>query len=91
MEKRVVLKIYGKVQGVFFRSSSLKKAKELGLSGWVMNESDGAVRIVAEGEVVDLKKLIEWCQNSGSKYAKVEKMDVQWLEATGELGGFIVR
>ena len=59
MKKQTVLKIYGRVQGVFFRDSSRRKAKELGLSGWVRNEPDGTVQIVAEGEEKSLKKLIE--------------------------------
>ena len=60
--KHVNIKIYGKVQGVFFRDSSQRKAKELNLSGWVRNELDGTVQIVAEGEEKNLKELIEWCR-----------------------------
>lgn len=89
MQKRVVLKIYGKVQGVFFRDSGLRKARELGLSGWVRNDSDGIVVIVAEGEEVDLEKLIDWCKD-GPEHAQVEKVDVEWLEATGKFDDFIV-
>jgi acylphosphatase len=69
MRKRVGLKIYGKVQGVFFRDSSQRKAKELDLSGWIKNEPDGTVRITAEGEEKDLKELIEWCRAGGIEYA----------------------
>lgn len=49
MKKRIVLKIYGRVQGVFFRDSTKRKAEELDLLGWVRNEAGGAVQIVAEG------------------------------------------
>ncbi len=90
MRRQVVLKIYGSVQGVFFRDSSWKKARELGLSGWVRNESDGIVRIVAEGEEKNLQELAEWCKG-GPKHAKVEKMDVRWFEATGGFDDFIVK
>ena len=75
MQKQIVLKIYGKVQGVFFRDSSKKKARELNLSGWVRNESDGTVVIVAEGEEKNLKELIEWCKN-GPNHARVDKVEV---------------
>lgn len=44
------MKIFGRVQGVFFRDFVQRKAKELNLSGWVENEPDGTVQIVAEGE-----------------------------------------
>lgn len=91
MKKQVVLKIYGKVQGVFFRDSTERKAKELNLSGWVKNEPDGTVRIVAEGEEKDLKELIEWCRAGGAKYARVEKVDIEWLEPSYEFNNFIVK
>jgi acylphosphatase len=89
MQKQTVLKIYGKVQGVCFRDSSQEKAKELNLSGWVRNEPDGTVIIVAEGEEKDLEELIEWCKN-GPNYTKVEKVDVKWTESTS-LDGFVVK
>ena len=90
MKKQIVLKIYGRVQGVFFRDSSRKKAKELNLKGWVQNEPDGTVQIVAEGEEENLKELIEWCQNESDR-GKVEKVNTEWLEPTGRFGDFIVK
>jgi len=33
--------VSGRVQGVFFRESTRKRAQELGLAGWVKNLSDG--------------------------------------------------
>ncbi|MCD4810172.1 MAG: acylphosphatase, partial [Methanosarcinales archaeon] len=38
---RVHLIVSGRVQGVFFRHNTMKKAVELGLKGWVMNLPDG--------------------------------------------------
>lgn len=83
------LKIYGEVQGVFYRTQTKQKANELGLSGWVRNEPDGTVEIVAEGEEENLKKLIDFCYNVPS--ARVEKIDVGWEEARGECGEFKIR
>lgn len=90
MQKQIILKIFGKVQGVFFRDSSQKRAKELNLSGYVQNEPDGTVLIVAEGEEKGLKEFIEWCQNWSSDYGKVDKVDREWLPATGQLSDFII-
>lgn len=90
MQKQITLKIYGKVQGVFFRDSSRKKARELGLSGWVRNEPDGTVAIVVEGEEKSLKGLIAWCKG-GHAYAKVEKVDVGWFLPTGKFVDFVVK
>lgn len=91
MKKRVGLKIYGKVQGVFFRDSTQRKAKELNLSGWVRNEPDGTVQIVAEGEEKDLKELIEWCRAGGAEYTRVDKVNIEWLEPSGQFNNFIVK
>ena len=59
MKKRTDLKIYGKVQGVFFRDTARIEAEKLGLTGFVRNTPDGTVEIVAEGEDKNLKKFIE--------------------------------
>lgn len=91
MGKQVVLKVYGRVQGVVFRNSTKSKADELGLAGWVKNEDDGTVKIVAEGEENNLEKLIEWCKAGGSRFAKVEKVDVEWLTHSGEFNNFVIK
>ena len=90
MRKRTVLKIYGKVQGVFFRDSSRIEAKKLNLSGWVKNTTDGTVEIVAEGEDNDLKKFVEWCKY-GPDHAEVEKVDVKWLDSAGQFSDFLIK
>jgi len=90
VRKQINLKIYGKVQGVFFRDSSRAEAKELNLSGWAKNKTDGTVEMVAEGEDKNLKKFIEWCKY-GPDHAEVEKVDVEWLEPTSQFSDFIVK
>jgi len=87
MIKRASLKIYGRVHGVFYRDSARRKAKKLGLVGWVRNEPDKTVKIIAEGEEKNLKKFIEWCYN-GTILARVEKAEVEWEEAEGEFERF---
>ena len=90
MKKQVILKIYGRVQMVLFRDSTRRQAKKLGLVGWVMNESDNTVKAVAEGEEEQLKELIKWCYN-GPMLARVEKIDIDWQEATGQFKKFEIR
>jgi len=90
MIKRIELKVYGRVQMVLYRDSTRRQAKKLGLAGWVMNNSDGTVQVVAEGEEEDLKKLIKWCYN-GPMLAKVEKIDIDWQEATGQFNKFEIK
>jgi len=89
MRKRTFVKIYGKVQGVFFRDSSRAEALGLNLSGWAKNVTDGTVEIEAEGEDKDLIKFIEWCKY-GPDHAEVEKVNIKWIEPKGEFEGFII-
>ena len=89
MRKRTFLKIYGKVQGVFFRDSSRAEAKELDLCGWAKNQTDGTVEIMAEGEDKDLIKFIEWCKY-GPDHAEVEKVDIKWSKFTGQFDDFFI-
>lgn len=77
MKKRLCIYVYGKVQGVLFRSQTREKALELGLSGYAKNLTNGSVEIVAEGEERDLKELAKWCYN-GPKGAEVDKADLKW-------------
>ena len=74
--KHYCIKVYGKVQGVFFRDSTRKKAGELALTGFVRNEPDGSVYIEVEGEDIELEKFVSWC-NAGPSNAKVEHVEIR--------------
>lgn len=50
----------GKVQGVFFRDSTRKKAIELSLSGWVCNLNDGRVEVLVCGSEENIAQLAKW-------------------------------
>lgn len=77
----------GKVQGVFFRANTLRKAVELGLTGWVKNLGDGSVEAVFEGEKEHVDAAIEWCRDS-QPHARVTDMDLKWEAHKGEYAGF---
>ena len=47
---RVRVVVHGHVQGVFFRDSVRRTARERGVAGWVRNRRDGTVEAVFEGE-----------------------------------------
>jgi acylphosphatase len=68
--------VSGKVQGVFYRASTVEKALELGLKGFAQNLPDGRVLIEAEGDLVTLQKLVEWCKKGPSR-AVVTGVDVK--------------
>ncbi len=69
----IQLKITGKVQGVFYRDSTRRKAKELGISGWVRNEPDRSVTIRASGPASALAQLESWCA-TGPEHAVVKEV-----------------
>jgi acylphosphatase len=85
--KQVHLHVRGRVQGVYFRASTQREAKRLGLTGWVKNRPDGAVEILAEGEEEGLREIIAWAQK-GPSAARVERVDVRWRGYVGELSDF---
>jgi len=73
--KTVEIHITGKVQGVGYRYSALYKATELGIQGYVKNNYDSTVTIVAEGEEEKLDEFVKWCHN-GPSHAIVESVTV---------------
>jgi acylphosphatase len=87
MKERIHIKIYGLVQGVFFRIETKKIADKLGLTGWVRNMQDNTVGIVAEGPEEKLLKLKEWCE-TGPEHSTVEKIETKIKPATNEFEGF---
>ncbi|HEC95565.1 MAG TPA: acylphosphatase [Euryarchaeota archaeon] len=87
--KQVHIFVSGRVQGVFYRANTRKKAKELGIKGWVRNLYDGRVEITAEGKEEDLKKFIEWCKK-GPELAFVENIKVEWKDYKGNYKDFSV-
>jgi acylphosphatase len=87
---RVHLKISGRVQGVYFRASTVEQARRLGVTGWVMNCRDSSVEVVAEGAREQLEKLISWCR-SGPPGAQVKEISVEWEDAREEFQGFFIK
>ena len=81
--------VHGRVQGVFFRDSTRRRASELGVSGWVCNRSDGAVEAVFEGAPDAVSSMVDWARR-GPRGADVERVDEQAESAEG-LTGFEVR
>lgn len=52
--------VEGEVQGVGFRYSAQRRARVLGLCGWVRNMADGSVEVWAEGDQESLEDLLDW-------------------------------
>ncbi len=74
--KHYNIRIYGRVQGVFFRDSAKKTARYLGVKGFVKNMPDGSVYIEAEGGSEQLSEFVVWCRK-GPATAHVNDVEVK--------------
>ena len=86
-KKRVHVFASGKVQGVYYRDSTKREAKSLGLSGWVRNLSDKRVEALIEGDSQKVDALLSFMRE-GPKYARVEGLEVEVDEHRGEFDSF---
>jgi acylphosphatase len=87
---RIRLVVKGRVQGVYFRASTVQQARHLGLTGWVMNRDDGSVEIVAEGRSESIEELIAWCRQ-GPPGARIDEVDLQRQNFRGEFNEFRIK
>lgn len=84
---RLHAKVYGIVQGVGFRYFVKREAKKLGIKGWVKNNIDGSVEVLAEGEREALESLLSLL-HKGPAFAVVKGVDYCWEEPKGEFFDF---
>jgi acylphosphatase len=82
--------VSGRVQGVFFRSETQHEARRHGVTGWVRNLPDERVEAVFEGEVEDVKRLLEFCRR-GPPGARVTRTEVNWEDYSGNFKDFDIR
>jgi acylphosphatase len=87
IRRRVVVR--GFVQGVFFRDSTRRLARQHGVSGWIANRADGAVEAVFEGDEEAVERLVEFSRR-GPRGAHVESVEISDEEPEG-LRSFAVR
>ena len=87
MKVRAHLFVSGKVQGVYFRQSTLIEAQSLGVTGWVRNLMDGRVEAVFEGEEHAVKMIVNYCRQ-GPSAARVTNLDVRFEPFKGEFPSF---
>ncbi len=86
VRRRVV--VHGRVQGVFFRDTTRRLARQHGVAGWVRNNWDGTVEAVFEGDPDAVERLVQFCHD-GPRGAHVERVDV-FEERPEPLQGFEV-
>ncbi len=87
MKTKAHLLVFGKVQGVFYRSSAQQEAHRLGLRGWVRNLPSGEVESEVEGEEAEVEEFIAWCRQGPSK-SLVSRVDVDKSPYQGSYTAF---
>lgn len=88
--KEMRFTVHGKVQGVWFRAWTRDAAREMGVSGWVRNMSDGNVEGVAQGDEPLLKKFLTRLHD-GPPLARVTAVDTEWSDIDAPGNGFDIR
>lgn len=81
--------ISGKVQGVGYRAFIQEAATNLGLVGYVKNETSGNVFVLAQGLPDVLKEFVEYL-NEGSSLSWVESVGIDWRSASKTYAEFSI-
>ncbi len=85
--RRLTAYVSGTVQKTGYRAQVLIMASALGLNGYVQNLPDGRVKVIAEGEEVDLERFLNALKIRDS-LIDVQSIEAQYSAATGEYVGF---
>ena len=88
-QQRFDVRFTGRVQGVFFRATAEKIAREYAVGGWVANEPDGSVRMVAEGEPQEVERFLDALR--GAKRDNISDVNITRSDATGGFDSFTIR
>ncbi len=90
MTEAIEARVYGKVQGVWFRKHTKMQADRLGLTGIVRNEPDGSVYVEAEGPEEQIRIFKDWL-HQGSPLSRVERVDFRRTGPKGYKSFEIIR
>ncbi len=88
--KELAIEVVGRVQGVTFRRFVKAQAEKIGLVGYVRNQPDGSVFIVAQGMREQLDELLELVQK-GPMFAHVDGVSYFWREISTDYTGFEIK
>jgi acylphosphatase len=89
MKSSAYIRVLGRVQGVGYRYFSLRKAKLLGLKGYVRNCADGSVELRVEGErdiITQFKEILK----EGPRFSAVKAVELQFGDYQAKYNNFSV-
>jgi acylphosphatase len=81
--KRVRVTVSGRVQGVFFRATCARLARDAGLGGYVRNLPDGRLEAAFEGDELAVDALVDWCRR-GPDLAQVDSVEAVPEDPAGD-------
>lgn len=84
-ERRQVI-YHGRVQGVGFRFTCRHIAEGHAVTGFVQNVDDGTVKLVAEGQPLELDRYLAAIAHQMGR--NIQRADVSTSAATGEFSSF---
>ncbi|MCK9507088.1 MAG: acylphosphatase [Pigmentiphaga sp.] len=76
----LLIRVTGKVQGVGFRFSTLRRAHSVGATGWVRNNEDGSVEALVQGNPEQVDHMLEWMRQ-GPPGARVDTIEHETLQS----------
>jgi acylphosphatase len=82
--------VRGLVQGVGFRLWAQRRARALGISGYVRNLDDGSVEVVGEGPQETLEQFLVVLRR-GPESAEVRSVKVHWETGASRSDRFEIR
>ncbi len=82
--------ISGRVQNVWFRDSTCRRARELGIGGWVRNLDDGRVEATFEGDADRVAQALDFVRQ-GPPQARVGDVDITETSISEAVPTFSIR
>ncbi|MEM2124481.1 MAG: acylphosphatase [Methanolinea sp.] len=89
--REVRARVRGRVQGVGYRYFVRDTALRLGVAGWVRNEPDGTVSLVAVGDEGTLREFLSAIRAEGDPFIRVQDISVEWADPAQIPAGFVIR
>jgi acylphosphatase len=86
---RVLIRYQGRVQGVGFRATTRSIARAHPVTGWVRNEADGSVSLLAEGSADDVERFLQAIRDRMERFVTAEERHPSI--PTGEFREFEIR
>ncbi|MBC8751882.1 MULTISPECIES: acylphosphatase [Paraburkholderia] len=78
LETRLV-RVHGRVQGIGYREACVRRARALGVTGWVRNRMDGSVEAILQGSPERLATMCAWL-SEGMSVALVDELEVTEMQ-----------